>query len=79
MSRAISPREVPGLPEGATGWRRSTRRAGGMYHAHDPLGRSICGTLQLDRHKSEEPRSLGDFQYWGACPRCHRKAEESQP
>lgn len=72
MAKAIAPKEVPALPEDCVGWARSTRRPGGMYHAH-VLGRTACGTVQLDRHQSEEPRGLGDFQYWGVCPTCFKK------
>lgn len=74
MTRAVCPRELPALPEGTVAWARSTRRKGGMYHAH-VLGVAACGTVLLDRHKSEQPNSLGDFQYWGVCPRCLAKAK----
>lgn len=72
MSRAVVPLAVPILPEGAVEWRRSSRR-GSMYHAH-VLGFPACGArLYLDRHKSEAGYELGDFQYWGCCPRCVAK------
>lgn len=73
MAKAIAPQEMPKLPEGMTSWGRSTRRAGGMYHAH-VIGMTACGSVHLDRFHSEEPRSLGDMQYWGVCPRCYKLA-----
>lgn len=72
MARAIAPSVEPTLPEGMTGWARSTRRRGGMFHAH-VLGHTACGSLQLDRHESAPPKGLGEMQYWGVCPVCHRK------
>jgi len=74
MARAVCPQAEPPLPEGAIGWARSTKRAGSMYHAH-ALGFSVCGSVVLDRHASEEPRGLGDMQYWGICPRCYAKSK----
>jgi hypothetical protein len=74
MTRAIVPAEMPALPEGMTGWARSTRRAGGMFHAH-VIGETACGSLRLDRHQSEAANSLGDMQYWGVCPRCIAKVD----
>lgn len=76
MTKCTAPKEIPALPEGMIAWARSTRRVGGMYHAH-ALGLTACNSLVLDRHQSEEPRSLGDFQYWGVCPRCLKKAVQS--
>lgn len=73
MSRAIVPDTVPALPEGATGWRRSSKGGRGMYHAH-ALGATVCGRLRLDRHASESPRHLGDLRYWGVCPVCYARA-----
>lgn len=73
MAKAICPKEVPALPEGMTGWARSTRGRGGMFHAH-VLGWAACANIKpLDRHHSEEARNLGDMQYWGVCPRCMAK------
>ena len=72
MAKAIRPKEMPALPEGATGWARSTKRIGGMWHAH-ALGRAICGNLHIDRHECEEAPTLGNMQYWGVCPRCYNK------
>ena len=71
--KAIVPQEMPTLPDDCTGWARSKRGRGGMYHAHT-LGFTACGSLVLDRHKSEPVRYLGDMQFWGVCPRCFRKA-----
>lgn len=78
--KAISPKELPTLPQGATGWARSTKRAGSMFHAH-VLGSPSCGArLLLDRYASEEPNGLGSFQYWGVCPRCYRLSKlDEQP
>jgi hypothetical protein len=74
VSKAVVPSAMPGTPEGATGWARS-RRTGSMYHAH-ALGRAICGArVNLDRNESEAPRSIGDLQYWGVCPRCFKHVE----
>ena len=73
MTKAIAPAEMPGLPDGMVAWGRSTRRGPvGMYHAH-VLGFTACGGVRLDRFHSSEPRSLGDMQYYGACPRCMAK------
>ena len=72
MARAFVPRSEPILPEGMTGWARSTKRVGSMYHAH-ALGLTACRSIVLDRHQSEEPQGLGDMQYWGLCPRCVAK------
>ena len=69
MTRAIAPKEIPPTPEDYTGWDRSTRRAGTMFHLHE-LGFSACGKITLDRYRCEAPKGLGDFQYWGACPVC---------
>lgn len=68
MARAAAPTEMPATPDEYTGWRRSLRK-GSVYHLHS-LGVTACRSLVLDRHKSESPRHLGDFQYWGCCPRC---------
>lgn len=73
MTKAIAPKEFPPLPEGSNAWARSTRRVGGMYHAH-VFGFTACNSVRLDRHHSEEARDLGDMQYWGVCPRCYAKA-----
>ena len=72
--QAINPKTMPAIPEGAAGWRRSTRR-GAMYHAVDWLGMSICGQIVLEKHKSESTDNLGDMQFWGVCPRCFKKAQ----
>lgn len=77
MAKAIAPKEIPALPEGMTSWGRSLRRVGGMYHAH-VIGMAACGSLRLDRHHSEEPRNLGDMQYWGVCPRCYKLSEAAK-
>lgn len=77
MARAIVPKTLPGLPEGAISWARSTRRAGGMYHAH-ALGFTACGSIILDRFHSEEARDLGDMVYWGLCPRCFAKIKNEE-
>lgn len=77
VTKAIAPKEIPALPSRATGWARSTKTAGGMFHAH-ALGTPVCGAQMLiERHKSEEPRGLGDFQYWGVCPHCYKMAERA--
>ena len=73
MAQAIRPKEVPPLPEGTVAWARSTRRRGGMYHAH-VIGVTACRSVYLDRFHSEEARGIGDLQYWGVCPRCYAKA-----
>jgi len=72
MTKAVAPKEMPTLPEGKTAWVRSTKRPGGMFHAH-ALGFTACNSIVLDRHQSETPNSLGDMQYWGVCPRCLAK------
>jgi hypothetical protein len=77
MSRAISPKDVPNLPKGMIAWARSTKRAGGMFHAH-ALGFSACKSIVLERYQSTEADSLGDFQYWGCCPRCLALAKKSE-
>lgn len=70
MAKAISPKEFPELPEGATHWSRSTRRADSVFHAH-VIGFPVCSAkLYLDRFMSKEAPSLGDMQYHGVCPRC---------
>ena len=74
MSKAIVPTEMPSLPDGMTGWIRSTKGHGGMYHAHT-IGWSACGRIQIDRHHKEDARHLGDMTYWGVCPRCLAKAK----
>lgn len=73
MAKAIVPTKMPKLPEGMVAWGRSTRRTGGMYHAH-AIGMTACGSIRLDRFYSEQPRGLGDMQYWGVCPRCYAKS-----
>lgn len=73
MSKAIAPSSMPELGE-AIEWRRSTRK-GSVYHAHKALGETLCGSIHLDRHKSEAASSLGDLQYWGCCPRCIAKGK----
>lgn len=71
--RAIAPKEIPPLPNGATAWARSLRR-GSVFHAH-ALGLPVCNSkVYLDRNRSEAPRDLADMQYWGVCPRCYRLA-----
>lgn len=73
MAKAISPQEMPPIPEEFTRWRRSLRQ-GSVFHLTDYVGIAACRAMALDRHKSEGPRHLGDMQYWGVCPRCYRKA-----
>lgn len=73
MTKAIAPEKTPELPEGMNAWARSTKRAGGMFHAH-VLGMTACGSVRLDRHHSKTAEGLGDLQYWGVCPRCMAKA-----
>jgi len=73
MTKAISPTEFPKLPEGMIAWARSTKRVGGMFHAH-ALGFAACGSIRLDRHQSVATDELGAMQYWGVCPRCYAKA-----
>jgi len=75
VTRAVAPKVRPDLPEGATGWARSTRRAGGVFHAH-ALGRTACGRLRLYKHHCDEASSLAEMQYWGVCPRCLAKAKQ---
>jgi len=76
MTRSIVPKSVPGLPEEGIVWLRSTRGHGGMYHVHTGLGGTACGSIRLDRYHSEPARHLGDFQYWGVCPRCLAKVPD---
>jgi hypothetical protein len=80
--RAINPKEIPPLPEFTNHWSRSTKRAGGMFHAH-ALGEPVCGAkFRLYRHDSKYGETLSDFQYWGVCPRCYRlamKTKEAAP
>lgn len=73
MAKAIAPKEMPDLPEGMIEWARSTRRPGGMFHAH-VIGQTACGSITLDRF-SEAANGLADMQYWGVCPRCFRKSQ----
>lgn len=74
MTKAIVPKAFPlPLPDEATGWARSTRRPGTVFHAH-ALGFAVCGSIILDRYHSEEVRHLGDAQYFGLCPRCYARA-----
>lgn len=73
MARAIAPKEFPPLPDGMVQWARSTRRVGGMFHAH-VIGMTACGSIRLDRFNSEEARDVHDMKYWGVCPRCYKKA-----
>ena len=75
MAKAIAPKEIPVLPEGTTGWARSLRQ-GSMFHAH-VLGHTACGKLRLDRRNSEPSESLGHLQYWGVCPSCYRKSQDT--
>ena len=70
----VVPAEMPTLPEGCTGWARSTRRAGSVYHAH-VLGFAACKTIRLDRFKCEAARGLRDMQYWGVCKKCFQAAK----
>lgn len=75
--RAINPKEMPKLPQGAQGWARSTKRAGSVFHAHS-LGYPLCRSgIILERNASEHPQHLGDMQYWGVCPRCYAKSQKS--
>lgn len=72
--RAIAPKEMPALPAECVAWARNRRR-GSVYHAH-VIGIAACGSAAVrDRHKTEEPRHLGDMQYWGVCPRCIAKGK----
>ena len=73
MAKAVVPTEMPPIPEEYTRWRRSLRR-GSVYHLTDFIGLSACGSIAMERHKSEGPRQLGDMQFWGVCPRCFRIA-----
>ena len=77
MAKAIAPKEMPELPEGTVGWRRSSRR-GSMFHAH-VSGFTACRSIYLDRDKSIAADSLGDMQFWGVCPRCLAKAAKHDP
>lgn len=74
MAKAIVPTQMPKLPEGMNGWARSTKRRGGMFHAH-VLGFTACRSIMLERYTSAEATSLGEMQYWGVCPRCMAKAK----
>jgi hypothetical protein len=75
--RAIAPKEMPNLPAKATGWARSTKRAGSVFHAH-ALGRPVCGArFVIDRHQAELPDGLGSFRYHGVCPRCYKLSLEA--
>lgn len=79
MMRATVPQEMPRLPDGAARWRRSTHRNGGMFHALDYIGRPVCGSrVVMDVLHSEEAAHLGDMQYWGCCPKCHKMAQQKQ-
>jgi hypothetical protein len=78
MTKAIVPQSIPGLPEDGISWLRSTRGRGGMFHIHTGIGSTACGTIRLDRHRSQSPRGLSDFMYWGCCPRCLKKVPEGQ-
>lgn len=70
MAKAIGPNEFPKLPEGASYWSRSTRRADSVFHAHT-LGFPVCGArFRLDRNHSVLANGLGDMKYHGVCPRC---------
>ena len=75
MTKAIAPKEMPALPKGKTAWARSTKRAGGMFHAH-ALGFTACNSVVLDRHFCEAAENLSSMQYWGVCPRCLAKVEK---
>lgn len=72
MAKAVVPTEFPELPEGMNSWARSTRRTGGMFHAH-VLGFTACNSLRLGRHHSKPATGLADMEYWGVCPRCYAK------
>lgn len=72
MARAVVPTEIPALPEGANQWARSTKRAGGVFHAH-AFGLTVCRSILLARHHSEPASSLGHMQHYGVCPRCMSK------
>lgn len=76
MSRAIVPSEMPAVPENWTEWRRSTKRAGGMFHLRDAIGGTACNALRLERHTSEPLANVGQGQFWGLCPRCVAKAKK---
>jgi hypothetical protein len=76
MPKAILPQKLPKLPANCNGWARSTRRAGGMFHAHC-IGITACRTITIDRFRCEEPKSLGDMQYWGVCPKCFKIGKNS--
>lgn len=76
MPKAIVPESFPlPLPAAQTGWARSTKRAGTMFHLH-ALGFAACRSIRLERHESSEPESLGDLRYFGVCPRCYRIAQK---
>lgn len=76
--RAIAPKTLPNLPERATGWARSTRRADSMFHAHS-LGFPACGArLYLDRFTCETTTELHKMQYHGVCPRCFKLGGNEQ-
>jgi len=75
MAKAIVPTEMPKVPDNMTGWRRSLRR-GSVYHLHS-MGEAGCGSIYLDRHKSESARQLGDMQFWGVCPRCFKRSQNA--
>lgn len=74
--RAVNPPKFPPLPEGAMQWSRSTKRAGGMYHAHT-MGMTACGRV-IERLHSAGANSLGDMNYWGVCPKCYAKATKAK-
>lgn len=77
MSRAVAPTEYPALPEGASYWSRSLKRRGSVFHAHT-LGVPVCGAkLLIDRHQSVVAKNLGDFRYYGCCPRCFKLSSKA--
>jgi hypothetical protein len=67
---------MPTVPEAFVEWRRSTKRAGGMFHLRDYIGGTACNTLRLERHESEPLTNVGQAQFWGLCPRCVAKAKK---
>lgn len=70
--RAIAPKVMIDVPAGVTGWRRSTKRAGTMFHAHK-LGFPVCNArLRFDRHDSVASKGIDDFRYFGVCPNCYK-------
>lgn len=73
MTRAINPKCVPPVPDGYTGWGRSTKRAGATFHLHR-VGVSACLSVILDRSKCDETIDSGKAAYWGVCARCYRLA-----